>query len=801
MNKSQLLLACLSLLYLTLSTKGTVNAQDNPAHELYEKYGSIAGYIIFHFYSYFNYPTRLENRLKAMQSTGELANLCRYLPNDVSSCAKSISSSDTRETMFIVAYLNTECCNAGQQVNGNWGTWTGYSACSVSCGTGFLTRTRQCNNPPASNGGSQCFGSSNQTQTCTGPSCPGGAVNGNWGSWSTWGTCSATCGGGFRIRTRECDSPPASNGGLYCQGADTEPGQCNTESCIPIENGNWGSWSSWGACSATCGAGSQIRVRNCNNPPPSNGGSSCQGGSNEARNCSKNICGPTVVNGNWGGWGFWSSCSASCGGGSQTRIRSCNNPPPANGGATCSPANSNRETQSCAQTTCRPTVVNGNWGGWGFWSSCSASCGGGSQTRIRSCNNPPPANGGATCSPANSNRETQSCAQTTCPIHGNWGFWGTWSSCSATCGGGSQSRIRFCNNPPPSNGGASCSPSTGNRETLACAQNACAPVNGTWGVWGSWAACSATCGSGTRTRIRLCNSPAPSNGGVECDGFNSDSEFCNDRACARDCGVFKPSARIIGGQNSNPGQYPWVAMLASNGNVQCGAIVVDNWHVLTAGHCLDDKVLNNQLNSNSFEVIVGQYRRALDPLEAGAQRVFVTSGTRHQNYDQRNLLNDVAVLRLSAPLEYNENVSPVCLPTASDSLPERCRVAGWGSLSYTGSVPEVLQEVELDVYDNVVCVDTFQSTTLYDITRYVTKGVMCAANGTSGGQDSCRGDSGSSLMCRQTDSLGDYYKLFGIVSSGFGCGNKGQPGYYTYVPFYINWIETTIESLTTLAEG
>lgn len=67
--------------------------------------------------------------------------------------------------------------------------------------------------------------------------------------------------------------------------------------------------------------------------------------------------------------------------------------------------------------------------------------------------------------------------------------------------------------------------------------------------------------------------------------------------------------------------------------------------------------------------------------------------------------------------------------------------------------------------------------------------------------DSLQGDSGSSLMCRQTDSLGDYYKLFGIVSSGFGCGNKGQPGYYTYVPFYINWIETTIESLTTLAEG
>lgn len=91
MNKSQLLLACLSLLYLTLSTKGTVNAQDNPAHELYEKYGSIAGYIIFHFYSYFNYPTRLENRLKAMQSTGELAN---------------------RKLVFFYLFLNLNCLMA-----------------------------------------------------------------------------------------------------------------------------------------------------------------------------------------------------------------------------------------------------------------------------------------------------------------------------------------------------------------------------------------------------------------------------------------------------------------------------------------------------------------------------------------------------------------------------------------------------------------------------------------------------------------------------------------------------------------
>ena len=51
--------------------------------------------------------------------------------------------------------------------------------------------------------------------------------------------------------------------------------------------------------------------------------------------------------------------------------------------------------------------------------------------------------------------------------------------------------------------------------------------------------------------------------------------------------------------------------------------------------CADcsSKVLNDRLNSNTFEVIVGQYRRVLEPLEPGAQRIFVTDGVRHQNYN------------------------------------------------------------------------------------------------------------------------------------------------------------------------
>jgi hypothetical protein len=106
---------------------------------------------------------------------------------------------------------------------------------------------------------------------------------------------------------------------------------------------------------------------------------------------------PPPVN---GGWSVWGACSASCGGGTQTR--SCTNPAPANGGATCTgPSSQSCNTQACV------TPVDG---GWTPWSACSASCGGGLQTR--SCTNPAPANGGATCSGSAS----QLCNTQACPV-------------------------------------------------------------------------------------------------------------------------------------------------------------------------------------------------------------------------------------------------------------------------------------------------------------------------------------------------------------------------------------------------
>ncbi|XP_068596876.1 A disintegrin and metalloproteinase with thrombospondin motifs 2-like [Brachionichthys hirsutus] len=58
--------------------------------------------------------------------------------------------------------------------------------------------------------------------------------DGNWGSWSVFGQCSRTCGGGVQFRTRDCDRPRPANGGRTCLGTTYQFQMCNTNECEDI---------------------------------------------------------------------------------------------------------------------------------------------------------------------------------------------------------------------------------------------------------------------------------------------------------------------------------------------------------------------------------------------------------------------------------------------------------------------------------------------------------------------------------------------------------------------------------------
>ena len=62
-------------------------------------------------------------------------------------------------------------------VDGAWSDWGEYSDCTVTCGAGSQTRSRDCNSPPPVNGGSSCMGDASETRDCDESTCPGMSCN------------------------------------------------------------------------------------------------------------------------------------------------------------------------------------------------------------------------------------------------------------------------------------------------------------------------------------------------------------------------------------------------------------------------------------------------------------------------------------------------------------------------------------------------------------------------------------------------------------------------------------------------
>ncbi|XP_061195747.1 coadhesin-like [Saccostrea echinata] len=115
------------------------------------------------------------------------------------------------------------------------------------------------------------------------------------------------------------------------------------------------------------------------------------------------------------------------------------------------------------------------------------------------------------------------------PIHGSYSPWGGWTSCTKSCDTGSYTRSRACNNPAPKYGGNNCQGNS--TETTDCNIQNC-PIHGGYSAWGGWTSCTKSCDTGSRTRSRSCNNPAPMNGGNNCQGKSTETADCNIQDCS-----------------------------------------------------------------------------------------------------------------------------------------------------------------------------------------------------------------------------------------------------------------------------
>lgn len=222
----------------------------------------------------------------------------------------------------------------------SWHGWTAWTSCPVTCGTGGISRSRGRNE--AKHGGAACAASDPWVlhSTCTLSVCP---VDCAWSSWTGWTGCPVTCGTGKKSMTRTKLSN-AANGGRVCDdpNLDYQESACNTHSC-PIDC-QWEGWGAWTPCTASCGGGSITRARDKVHELYA-GGASCPGGATETQACQTHPC---PIDCEVQEWTEWGNCTEDCGGGERTRNKEILIPDQ-HGGAPCPPT---EENGTCNDDAC-----------------------------------------------------------------------------------------------------------------------------------------------------------------------------------------------------------------------------------------------------------------------------------------------------------------------------------------------------------------------------------------------------------------------------------------------------------------
>jgi hypothetical protein len=386
--------------------------------------------------------------------------------------------------------------------------WTQWGACTHSCGGGSMTRARTVTTE-AQHAGNTCPALT-QTTACNPEDCPVDCTVHAWGAWSM---CTATCGGGSRLRVRGINTPTAV-GGKECPNL-SEMGQCNAHAC-PVHC-VVSSFSDWSSCTHTCGGGSQTRQREVTTAAE-HGGNSCPT-LDDQQPCSTNNCPVHCV---VSSWEEWAACTVSCDGGSQSRARIVT--VAAQFGGTACPELS--EDRVCGAMPCPVDCVVDDWGPFGV---CSTSCGAGITTRTRSIL-VQTRNGGVSCPPL---ADSKSCNIGPCPIHCETSPWSAFSLCSEPCGVGMKMRFRRVTK-HAEHGGYQCPAIF---ERVECQIEPCA-VDCIVSSFGEWSACDKTCGGGVSTRTRTVLTQ-PAHGGENCPALGETRSCNNDATCPQDCVVSK----------------------------------------------------------------------------------------------------------------------------------------------------------------------------------------------------------------------------------------------------------------------
>ncbi|CAG4936647.1 unnamed protein product [Colias eurytheme] len=237
------------------------------------------------------------------------------------------------------------------------------------------------------------------------------------------------------------------------------------------------------------------------------------------------------------------------------------------------------------------------------------------------------------------------------------------------------------------------------------------------------------------------------------------------------------SVRIAGGETAE--YTPWIAAL-SYGDVekrfQCAGSIITDRHILTAAHCIAPAYNNGQLVSTYMATVGSNVR------DGSGQNYKLIKNYTHPEFAINYVKNDIAILVTNASIEFSVMVHPVTVNFNRVDQGVAAIILGWGSQSLRGNASQELQELEMITVNSTYCFAETRrvGATLKIIPPYIDSDKeICAYRAV--GKGTCKGDSGSPLVCADND------EQIGLTSWGIPCA-LGAPDMFTRISSYKDWI-------------
>ncbi|XP_058129705.1 CLIP domain-containing serine protease B4-like [Anopheles ziemanni] len=253
------------------------------------------------------------------------------------------------------------------------------------------------------------------------------------------------------------------------------------------------------------------------------------------------------------------------------------------------------------------------------------------------------------------------------------------------------------------------------------------------------------------------------------------------------CGSSEPH-RLVLNTYTDADDYPWTALIQYENlrgelELMCSGTLITKRYIVTAAHCVSNlrggikvhrvRLGEWEINSN---VDCNQKQCAGPPVDMQIEKI-----TKHRDYNRRNHLHDIALVRFTSDVNFSDTVQPICLPTLDSVVGNKSLITGWLRDSAIGALDgkKMYHPVNINGFEECSPIYEQKSVTLQSTQ-------LCVDMGASWSK--CKDHAEGTLM----QGNGSAWFLAGVASFGTIACSSDTPVVYTNISAYVDWIRDNI---------